>query len=196
MGRKKVWLVVIFMVLVIGGVVTSLFSDVGISANVGAKKTNTEVEALLINEPKDIILKIDWEIEKDFILQVFYTKHRNEVFNQKSSLRRKVGPKDKHIEIVLPAEKIYRIRYDFGSNPGKVILKKVEISGDQYINFSNWNEYRYFNIEKNKIHKEDNTLELVSSHRDPYMSFIYPFVLYKNSDKLVKNKNEILENNN
>ena len=174
------------MVLVIGGVVTSLFSDVDISANIGAKKINTEVTSSLIDEPKDITLKIDWEIEKDFILQVFYTKHRSEDFNETSSLKRKVGPQDKHIEIVLPVEKIYKIRYDFGSNPGKVILKKVEISGDQYINFSNWREYMYLNMEKNKIHKEDNTLELVSSHRDPYMIFIYPFVLYKNSDKLVK----------
>ena len=168
---KKVWLGV-------GSVFVALFFVVAVC---GGSDKGVGVSKIQKEEYKEsaITLKIDWEIEKDFVFQVFYTDESNKVFNAKYSLRKQVTPTDKHIEIELPAKKIYKIRFDFGSNPEKVVLKKVEITGDQYINFSNWNEYSYTNIEKHKINKEDNSLELYSSHRDPYMSFIYPFVLFK-----------------
>ena len=167
--------------LVVCGAVAFYFS-VGNNDDVFLQKTLKKEEA----KADAITLKIDWEIEKDFVFQVFYTTHRNENFNQKHSVKKQVFVKDKHIEVELPAEKIYKIRYDFGVKPQRVVLKNVEITGDQYINFSNWKEYGYRNMDKNKIHKEDNSLELVSDQGDPYMYFIYPFVLYKKSDGLVK----------
>lgn len=128
-------------------------------------------------EPSPLTVSIDWEISSPFDLQIFYLKSKNERFNQESSVRKKVTPDDTHVEVVLPASRIYNFRIDFGSKPEKVVLKKVEIKGDIYLNFSNWNDYAYVNISKHKIHHDDNSLELYSDSIDPYMVFMYPFVL-------------------
>ena len=131
--------------------------------------------------PKKVPLTfvLDWELTKPITLQLFYTAEQNELFNQAHSIKKNVTPDDKHIEIVIPEDKIYQFRIDFGSNPEKVLVKNVEIIADQYINFNDWRNYAYRNIEKIKVNK-DNTLTVISTHRDPYMFWSIPFVLYKN----------------
>ena len=128
-------------------------------------------------EPAPLTVVIDWEISKPFNLQIFYLKGKNEQFNGEYSVRKKVTPEDKHVEVILPVERIYNFRIDFGSNPGKVLLKNVEIKGDMYLNFNNWHDYMYLNMDKTKVHHDDNTLELYSTQGDPYMVFQFPFVL-------------------
>lgn len=128
-------------------------------------------------EPAPLTVVIDWEISKPFNLQIFYLKDKHDRFNPRYSVRRDVTPQDKHVEVVLPIKRIYNFRIDFGSNPGKVLLKNIEIKGDMYLNFNNWHDYVYMNTDKTKIHHKDNTLEIHSSQRDPYMVFSYPFVL-------------------
>ena len=128
-------------------------------------------------EPAPLTLVIDWEISKPFILQVFYLKDKNETFNAKYSVSKRVTPQDKHVEVVIPTKRIYNFRIDFGAKPEKVVLKNVEIKGDIYLNFNNWNEYLYLNMDKTKVHHEDNSLELYSTQGDPYMVFQFPFVL-------------------
>lgn len=123
---------------------------------------------------------IDWELVKPFELQIYYTIDQNESFSYKHSIKKKVTPEDKHVKVVIPEPKIYKFRIDFGSNPEKVVVKNVEIIADQYINFNDWRNYVYRNIEKSKINKDDNTLTVTSTHRDPYMFWNIPFVLYKN----------------
>ena len=123
---------------------------------------------------------IDWKIVKPFGLQIFYTTEQNENFNSNHSVRKNITPQDTHVEVVIPESKIYKFRIDFGSQPEKVVLKNVEIYADQYINFNDWRNYTYRNIEKSKINKDDNTLTVTSTHRDPYMFWNIPFVLYKN----------------
>lgn len=132
-----------------------------------------------IYAPAPITVVIDWEIVKPFELQIYYTTEQNERFHNRQSIKKKVTPENKHVEIILPVEKIYKFRIDFGSNPEKILLKNVEIKADQYINFNDWYSYAYKNIEKNKVNKEDKTLAITSSHRDPYMFWRDPFVLYK-----------------
>lgn len=130
-----------------------------------------------IYEPSPLTVVIDWEISKPFELQIFYLKDKNEVFNEQSSVRKKVTPQDTHVEVVLPVKRIYNFRLDFGANPEKIILKNVEIKGDMYLNFNNWRDYMYLNIDKTKINHDDDSLELYSTSRDPYMMFQFPFVL-------------------
>ena len=130
--------------------------------------------------PTPLTLVIDWEIEEPFELQIFYTTEQNARFHERQSIKKKVTPENKHVEVILPVEKIYKFRIDFGSNPEKILLKNVEIKADQYINFNDWYGYAYKNIEKNKVNKENNTLTIISNHQDPYMFWIDPFVLYKN----------------
>lgn len=125
---------------------------------------------------------LDWIVTKPFELRVYYTTEQNESFNRKHSVKKSVTPKNDHVEVVLPTDKIYKFRIDFGSNPNEVTLKNVEIIADQYIDFNDWYSYVYKNIEKNKVNKDDNTLMIVSSHQDPYMYWQEPFVLYKNTE--------------
>ena len=127
-----------------------------------------------------LTVAIDWELVKPFELQVYYTIDPNEGFNYRHSVKKKVTPKDTHVEVVIPENKIYKFRIDFGSNPEKVLLKNVEIIADQYINFNDWDSYIYKNIEKAKIRKKENTIIITSTHKDPHMSWVHPFVLYKN----------------
>lgn len=123
---------------------------------------------------------IDWEVTKPFELQIFYTNEQNENFSEKLSIRKKITLEDKHVEVIIPEDKIYRFRIDLGRSPEKVVFKNVEIMADQYINFNDWRNYAYNNIEKSKINKDDNTLTIYSKHKDPYMYWSIPFVLYKN----------------
>lgn len=132
-----------------------------------------------IYDPAPITVALDWEIEKPFELQIYYTSEQNERFHGRQSVKKKVTPKDKHVEVVLPVEKIYKFRIDFGSNPGKVRLKNVEIKADQYINFNDWLSYVYVHIERYKVDKDDNSLKIISHHQDPFMYWADPFVLYK-----------------
>ena len=127
-------------------------------------------------EPTPLTVVLDWEITKPFELQIFYLKDKDEHFNQQSSIRKKVTPEDTHVEVVLPVRRIYNFRIDFGSDPEKVILKNVEIKGDMYLNFNNWHDYVYLNMDKTKVNDKD-YLEIYSKQQDPYMVFLFPFVL-------------------
>lgn len=128
-------------------------------------------------EPSPLTMVLDMELTKPIQLQVFYLKDKNGKFNEQSSITKSLTPADTHVEVVIPAERIYNFRLDFGSNPERVLLKNIEIKGDIFLNFNNWHDYAYVNISKHKIHHNDNSLELYSRHNDPYMVFQFPFVL-------------------
>lgn len=127
-------------------------------------------------EPAPLTFVIDWEISKPVVLQVIYIKDKKDVFSQKNSVWKHVNPEDKHVELVIPAERIYNFRVDFKSKPGKMVIKNIEIKGDMYLNFNHWEDYRYANMDKTKIN-DDNQLEIYSEQDDPHMVFLYPFVL-------------------
>ncbi len=136
-----------------------------------------------IYDPAPLTVVLDWEIKNPFTLKIYYTIDQDEKFDYKHSVRKRVTPENKHVEVILPAEKIYKFRIDFGSNPGKIKLKNIEIIGDQYIDFTDWDSYAYKNIEWRKVDKKNNILKIISKHRDPYMYWIDSFVLYKNKGK-------------
>ena len=127
-------------------------------------------------EPTPLTFVIDWEISKPVILQVIYIKDKKDVFSQKHSVWKHVNPEDKHVELVIPADRIYNFRVDFKFKPGKIVIKNIEIKGDMYLNFNHWKDYRYANMDKTKIN-DDNYLEIYSEQDDPHMVFLYPFVL-------------------
>lgn len=128
-------------------------------------------------EPTPLTFVMDWDISKSVVLQVLYIKDKHGRFSQKNSVWKRVYPEDKHIEIVLPVERIYNFRVDFKSKPGKMVIKNIEIKGDMYLNFNHWNDYRYANMDKTKVNDKDNSLELYSEQDDPHIVFLYPFVL-------------------
>lgn len=167
-------------ILILTGIVLFLLAGIFISNKF---KTPEPIKKVYPKAPLTVVL--DWELTAPFVLQIYYTIDKDEKFSYKHYKKKKVTPKDKHIEIVLPEEKIYKFKMVFYTNSKRVVnkqieLKNVEIIADQYINFNDWESYNYKRIEKIKIHKKDNTVTLISSHRKPYMFWSYPFVLYKN----------------
>lgn len=167
MFKKTIWMITVAALLLGAGVLT-----------LNRFKIDAPIKKVYPKAPLTVVL--DWELTAPFELQIYYTIDKDEKFSYIHSVKKKVTPADKHVEIVLPDEKIYKFRIDFGSKPERVELKNVEIIADQYINFNDWESYVYRNIEKVKIHKKENTVTLISTHRDPYMSWIHPFVLYEN----------------
>lgn len=127
-------------------------------------------------EPTPLTFVIDWEISKPVVLQVIYIKDKKDVFSQKHSVWKHVNPEDKHVELVIPADRIYNFRVDFKFKPGKIVIKNIEIKGDMYLNFNHWKDYRYANMDKTKVN-DNNYLEIYSEQDDPHMVFLYPFVL-------------------
>ena len=112
---------------------------------------------------------------------MFYIVEKDGHFHEKFSVRKNFTPEDKHIEVVIPEDKIYRLRFDFGSNPGRVTLKNLELKADTYMNFNDWNHYDYVNIERHKALK-NGWLKLYSTHVDPQMIFKPEFVFYKTTE--------------
>lgn len=127
--------------------------------------------------PSPLTVVIDWKISKPFDLQIFYLPEKYGQFTEQFSVHKTVTPADKHVEVVLPVKRIYNFRLDFGSAPGKILIKNIEIKGDMHLNFNSWHDYAYANIERYKIHHDDNSLEIYSDLQDPFMVFSYPFVL-------------------
>lgn len=136
-----------------------------------------------IYDPAPLTVVLDWEIHKPFTLQVYYTTEPNEKFNYKHSVRKNVIPDNKHVEVILPTEKIYKFLLAFRSDPGKIKLKNIEIKADQYINFNDWLNYVYVNIERHKLNRKNNSLKIISHQHNPYIYWASPFVLYKNEGK-------------
>lgn len=166
--QKRIIFTVVALVLI--GLV-SWFSYTKFNTKSLAKKTYPKVPITVV---------VDWELVKPVELQIFYTTEQTENFNEKHSVRKNVTQQDTHVEVIIPEDKIYKFRIDFGSQPERVLLKNVEIIADQYINFNDWYSYGYKNIEKSKVNKKNNSLTIISEHRDPYMVWSLPFVLYKN----------------
>lgn len=105
---------------------------------------------------------------KNIELQLFYTENSEENFNEKQSVKKNISSGTTNLKIVLPAQHISKFRFDFGSNPGKVILKKLIFHGKKDI-ILNFEKLKFHEINTHKIYKEE--IEIVSNQRDPFIIF-------------------------
>ncbi len=146
-------------------------------------------------EVSPLTLVLDWEIEKPFNLQVFYL-HEKELFSESESIRKNVKPIDKHIELPLSVDVIRGLRLDFGSNPGKIVIKNIEVKANHFVNFNDWTDWRYINIDKHTI-LSDGKLEIVSENRDPYIFYNPQISLSENTelDVFMREQSKIVEQN-
>lgn len=106
--------------------------------------------------------------EKELNYQVFYTEDYSGHFNEPQSVKQVVPAGSNCVKIVLPAEKIGRFRLDTGSNPGNLTIKNIKVSGDNTVEFTDFDNYTYKNIKKHTSN-DDGSLTIVSDHRDPYI---------------------------
>jgi hypothetical protein len=72
--------------------------------------------------------------------------------------------------IVLPTDKIYLIRFDFGENPEEVTIKNIYLTGSQKADLNDFT-YCDFNELENIRKNEDGSLTFTSTTSDPYLAY-------------------------
>ena len=128
----------------------------------------------------DINIRVTFhaDSEKDINYQVFYTDASNHYRNTELHT---VPAGSNCVKIVVPTEKIGRFRLDPGSNPGELTLKNIKVSGDETVEFNDFDNYKYMNIKEHTA-DEDGSLTIVSDHGDPYIVTTEELEIYPGDD--------------
>lgn len=129
----------------------------------------------LFASPKPIKLSFKTTLNKPVEFQVFYTSSSKESFSEKRSLKRKIqAGSNQKVIFKLPAKKIKRLRLDFGSNPGEILIRRLQLQGlwtQKIRNFEgSYNQIDSFTSDKGK-------LLILSEQKDPYLFFKKKFNL-------------------
>lgn len=126
-------------------------------------------------KPQNSVLTFETTTEKALNYQIFYTVER-EVWYDASHVVEHQGEAGSHkYSIVIPSGKVYRIRIDFDSNPGKVTIKNVYLDGTQKADLNNFGGYAYNQIDS-KTQNKDGSLTITSGEDDPYMEYLTPLL--------------------
>lgn len=105
---------------------------------------------------------------KNIEYQIFYTEDSKQSFNAEQSVRKIVKSGKREVEIVLPAKKIVRFRFDFGHYPQKVTIEKLKIRGSSSVR-PKFRDFSFNHIEKHKI--KDNMLIIEANNNDPFITY-------------------------
>lgn len=119
--------------------------------------------------------------EKELQYQVFYTEDNLGRFNEPQSVKQVVPAGSNCVKIVVPAEKIGRFRLDPGSFPNELTIKNLKVSGDNSVEFTDFDNYKYLNIKEHTAN-EDGSLTIVSDHGDPYIVTTEELEVYPGDD--------------
>ena len=135
-----------------------------------ASSTVTLEKSKLPAKPTNVVFNFTATITKPIVFEVFYTVKREIWFDKEHSVLLKGIKGTNEYSVVLPSDKIYRIRLDFGSNPGKVKVKNLYLSGTQEFDLNNFSRYELNQLE-NVVIKKDGGLSFTSSGNDPYIAY-------------------------
>ena len=106
--------------------------------------------------------------DKDLEYQVFYSTSKNGGFHEETSIRQMVSKGNQAVKFTINARKIYNLRLDFGSFPGKVTVKNLRLVGSGAKIFNKGEELQPLNFSEFKV---DNTvITAESNHEDPQIS--------------------------
>ena len=122
---------------------------------------------------KNIRVTFSSESTKDLTYQVFYTGSEDEKFNEKQSVKKLTPAGINQVEMILPTEKIVHFRFDFGINPGSVLISNLNLVGDKTIDIlaDDKNKYIFSHFVEEHQFLDGNTLRIVSNQNDPYMYY-------------------------
>lgn len=115
----------------------------------------------------DINIRVTFhaDSEKDINYQVFYTDDSNHYRNTELQ---NIKAGSNCVKIILPTEVVKSFRLDPGSKSGKLTIKKLKVSGNETVEFTDFDNYKYMNIKEHTVN-EDGSLSIVSDHVDPYI---------------------------
>ena len=126
----------------------------------------------------NIRLTFHADSEKEIRYQVFYTDASGHSMATESY---PVPTGSNCVKILLPTESVKSFRLDPGSNPGKLTLKNIKVSGDEIVELKDFDNYRYFNIKEHTAN-EDGSLTVISDHGDPYIVTTEELDIYPGDD--------------
>ncbi len=144
------------------------FSDEKKSEEVTEEVISTE--DVISIEPKNVVLTFDAQLTKDIEFQIYYTENPDAWYDDGHSVMYQGKAGEEKYSIVLPTDKIYLIRIDFGENPEDVTIKDIYLTGSQKADlndFTNCEFHEMENIKKN----EDGSLSFSSTTDDPYLAY-------------------------
>ncbi len=126
--------------------------------------------------PVPIIVSMDIDTQNAFIAQVFWTEDESEKFNQKQSIRKPIPEGKTHFEMQMPTDTVYRFRFDFGTNPGKVSVSNLKVSGldTAVLDFQKF----VFSSDVEEHELADGVLTITSTLIDPYMVYKSPLNIF------------------
>ena len=152
-------LIVLAILVVIG---LFLFED-----NQPLKRTSTT------DGPVPIVLSMDIDAERAFDAQVFWTEDEFDNFNKKQSVRKKVEAGQSHFSLTIPTDIIHKLRFDFGSKPGTVVVSNIHLTGQDPVDLD-VSKFNTFSPDVDTHHVHKGQLTVTSEGPDPYMVYKYP----------------------
>lgn len=126
-------------------------------------------------EPKNSVLTFETTTEKALNYQVFYTVEREVWYDAEHVIDHQGEAGTHKYSIVIPSDKVFRIRIDFDANPGKVTIKNIYLDGTQKADLNNFDGYAYNQIDA-KDKNKDGSLTITSQQDDPYMEYLTPLL--------------------
>ena len=122
----------------------------------------------------NVRLSFNIDSEKDINFQAFYLDVKGQNFNESKSVHKLIKSGNHNVEIFLPVKKMVRIRLDIGSEPGKVKLSDLVLTGNEKINLA-YNEFFKNQIDDYEINEDGFILS--SNQKDPYIFYRKEFDL-------------------
>ena len=80
---------------------------------------------------RKVSVSVDVKFREPAVCQVFYSTSEDEGLRFRKSVIKRVAPGGAHVEFVLPADRLERIRFDLGTKPGKVRASPVVVEGEE-----------------------------------------------------------------
>ncbi len=127
-------------------------------------------EKKLDKEIDKVVLNFTATTTKPILFDIYYTNKREVWFNGSQYISYQGKKGTNKYSIVLPEDTIYRIRIDFGENPGKVIIKNIYLSGSQQFDLGDYSVYEFNQLE-NVRYRKNRYLTFTSTGNDPYIAY-------------------------
>lgn len=118
--------------------------------------------------PTGIVFTAKVDTDVAFPAQVFYTESANEGFSQKKSISFSVPGGRSLVWRLVPVDRIERVRFDFGSAPGRARLSDVRLLGRERIELDA-DDFTFSSGIEAHEKGGDGSLEVRFSESDPYV---------------------------
>ncbi len=122
---------------------------------------------------KSSYIKVTFNVKQNKVIeyQIYYTTEKNQKFSEANSVKQQVLPGKKEVKITLPISQIEQFRFDFGINPGEVVLSDLTLSGKNKQSL----DFKDFTFRRINSHTEKYGQLIISSNQiDPLMIYLKP----------------------